>query len=127
MSLFGTRRFRIWAFFVMLVALHQLLQKVLDIAVPFLDNYLDALLFLPIVLQLIEWERHYLFRQKNYKLGPTEVIIYFFVLSFVAEYLFPRWRAGFTADWWDVLCYAIGAVVFLIMPGSRISAGKREG
>lgn len=97
----------------LLVLLHQSLEKLLEIRIPVVDNYLDPLLLMPILLHLMLWERRIVFKKDlQYVFSLLEVTILFIVVSFVAEYLFPRWNAGFTADWRDVVCYACGTLIF---------------
>ncbi|MBL7706725.1 MAG: hypothetical protein JNM21_14360 [Taibaiella sp.] len=97
----------------LLVLLHQFLEKWLEIRIPVIDNYLDPLLLMPILLHLMLWERRILFKKDlHYVFSLFEVIVLFIVVSFVAEYLFPRWSMGFTADGWDVVCYACGTLIF---------------
>lgn len=97
----------------LLALLHQSLQKLLEIRIPVIDNYLDPLLLMPMLLHLMLWERRILFKKDlQYVFSLSEVIILFIIVSFVVEYLFPRWNAGFTADGWDVVCYACGTIIF---------------
>lgn len=93
--------------------LHQVLQKALNISIPIIDNYLDPLLMMPIVLQLILTERR-IFRNKgdNYILPISHLIILFVFVALITEYFFPIWRSGFTRDIWDIVLYAIGTFAF---------------
>lgn len=98
---------------VTLVAIHQIMQKVLNWNFPILDAYLDPLLFMPILLHLILWERRFIFKKgRHYILPWIEILAFFILVSVLCEYLFPRWSTRFTLDYWDVLCYAIGAMIF---------------
>lgn len=47
----------------LLVLLHQSLEKLLEIRIPVIDNYLDPLLLMPILLHLMLWERRILFKK----------------------------------------------------------------
>lgn len=97
----------------LLVLVHQVTQKILKLSFPRLDSYFDPLLFLPILLYLILWERRYWFgKGPHYVLSWLQIATIFVFVSIVAEYFFPRWSNDFTSDYLDVLCYAIGAVLF---------------
>jgi len=98
---------------VTLVAIHQIMQKVLNWNFSLIDAYLDPLLFMPILLHLILWERRFIFKKGTHYILPwIQILALFIFVSVLCEFFFPRWSARFTMDYWDVLCYAIGALVF---------------
>ncbi len=111
--------------FMIIFLIHQITQKVLGISFPLLDNYLDPLLFMPIILNFILWERRYLFKKgSDYTLPIPHVLILWICLSILTEYFFPRWNSGFTADILDVCCYGLGTLFFLLFMNKRIIKGK---
>lgn len=96
-----------------LAVTHQVLQKILDIHVPIVDSYLDPLLFLPILLQLILLEQRYVFAKgSHYVLSWFQIVGVVLLVCIVCESLFPLWSPSFTADYIDAICYLIGGVVF---------------
>lgn len=96
-----------------LVAAHQITQKILGLNVAILDYYFDPLLFMPILLHLILWERRFLFRKGiRYVLSWVQILSILIFVSVLCEYFFPRWSNNFTMDYWDILCYTIGALIF---------------
>lgn len=98
-----------------IAALHQLLQKVGQFSVPLLDHYLDPLLLMPILLHLILWEKRIVFRKGNsYTLPLPNIIVITVFVSVIAEYVFPLWNNQFIADIIDVVCYAMGAIIFFV-------------
>lgn len=105
---------RPWFIGFLIVALgHQIAQKLLHVNFPFADSYLDPILFLPILLHLLLWERRYIWKKGlSYKFTWREIFSVFLIVSIFAEYFFPIWSSSFTRDYWDVLCYAAGAVFF---------------
>ncbi|MCW5927001.1 MAG: hypothetical protein KIT80_08835 [Chitinophagaceae bacterium] len=106
---------RWFTIFVVVFVAHQLLQKVLKIPVPVADSYLDAFLFMPILLHLILWERRLLFKKgESYTLSYADIFILFVVVSIVCEYFFPKWNKQFTVDFSDVICYLAGATLFAL-------------
>ena len=92
---------------------HQFAQKVLGLSIPWADNYLDTLLCMPILLSGFRLEQHWLLGRQRLTLFEVLAITSF--LSFVFEYLFPRFSSSFTADWWDVWAYFAGAVAFYVV------------
>ena len=96
-----------------LFVLHQILQKVLGLSLPFFDLYLDSLLAMPIILSFLLLEKQILFRKgANYRLTVLEVIMATFFISLVSEWLFPKLSDRFTTDWIDVALYIAGALIF---------------
>ncbi|HTO14274.1 MAG TPA: hypothetical protein VLZ83_00775 [Edaphocola sp.] len=91
------------------------------IRIPFADNYLDPLLFMPILLHCILWEQRFIFKKGlNFKLGTSEIIIWLIIISILTEYFFPKWNLGFTADIWDVFPYGLGTIFFMLFMNKPI-------
>lgn len=96
-----------------LALIHQILQKILGVHVPIVDSYLDPLLFLPILLQLILLERRFVFgKDSQYVLSWYHIFGVVVLVSVLVELLFPVWSPLFTADYRDVICYLIGGTAF---------------
>lgn len=92
---------------------HQFLQKVLHLTIPVVDPYLDSFLAMPILLTLLVAERRVLFRRGgSYRLTILDIIIATLFITFVAELIFPALSSRFTADWKDVVAYALGSFLF---------------
>lgn len=108
---------RPWFFVLLSVAIvHQLLQKVAKVSQPLLDAYLDPLLFMPILLHLMLWERRSLFgKGPYYTLGFWRTVAIFILVGIITEIVFPSMSSKFTTDVIDVACYAIGSMVFLLI------------
>lgn len=87
----------------------------LNIALPkLINNYLNdgiAMLFVLKIVDVVVYNiyQKQLARNIKYVIG---IVLYF---SFIFEYLYPMFHSRYTADWWDVLVYFIGAIVFLII------------
>ncbi|MGB3182908.1 MAG: hypothetical protein WBB45_16065 [Cyclobacteriaceae bacterium] len=101
-----------------LFAVHQLLQRVLDISIPFADAYLDPFCAGALAPYLLITERKYLFGDHN--LLWLDLTILFVVLTLVSELVFPLFSDRFVTDWWDaaailagILWYRVTAVKFL--------------
>lgn len=95
--------------------IHQLMQKGLDIHFKPIDRYLDNLLAMPIILTFLMIERRYLLgRKKTFSLSPIEIILATIFIVSVAEILFPLLSTDFITDWWDVLFYSLGSIIFYL-------------
>ncbi len=107
---------RPWFIVLLLIALsHQIAQWILQIHIPWVDSYLDPLLMMPITLHIILWERRLVFgRGVSFTLNNYQLLAYFLVVSFLAEIVFPMIRPGFVSDFWDVICYGIGTILFAV-------------
>ncbi len=93
-------------------ALHQLMQKGFRVSMPLLDCYLDNILCLPILFSMLLAERRWWWLRREYTLPPWEVATTTLLLIFLFEWAFPVWSPHFTADYWDVPLYIIGAAFF---------------
>lgn len=106
--------FRPWFIVLLIIAFtHQLMEKLLRMHIPIIDSYLDPILLMPILLHLLLWEQRLLFKKgDHFVFSWVQLTILFLVVSFITEYLFPLWQPRFTADFFDVLCYALGTIAF---------------
>jgi hypothetical protein len=96
-------------------ALHQLLQKGLEIPLPLIDDYLDNLLAMPIILTFLLVERRMLFKKgSDYRLPLLDVVMATLYISMITEVIFPWLSDKFTADWLDLVFYAIGSLIYFL-------------
>lgn len=94
---------------------HQVTQRLLLIAIPIADNYLDNLLATPILLTLMLVERRTLFRYgSDYTFGIQEVCLATVFIAVVGEVLFPALSNEFTFDWLDFIFYSAGTLLFYV-------------
>ena len=100
---------------VLLFATHQYMQFVLHIHIRMVDSFLDPLLLLPMALPLITLERRIMFDDEKYELPPLHVLGYLLLFSLVGEVLFPWLSTSFYADLLDVVAYAAGGVLYMIV------------
>ena len=101
---------RLWQGFLLLFVLHQVLEKGLAIRLPFIDNYLDDLLCMPILLGALLGEQYDLVGRQA--LNWVQIVITFLIVAIVFEFFLPGVSVKYTADVWDVVCYGIGSLVF---------------
>lgn len=95
-----------------LLIIHQILQRLLDISIPFLDNYLDPFLSIPFLLSGFVLERRLLFKMRDFQLELSEIIFTTIALSLLFEFVFPYLFPVFVYDIYDFLAYAAGAILF---------------
>ena len=74
------------------------------------DSYLDPLLFVPVALGAPGW----LIRQwkVDFRWNVFFITGAWLAASLAFELWIPSFDPRFTADGWDVLCYALGAEIF---------------
>ncbi len=92
---------------------NQFLEKVLKIFIPYVHAYLDDLLAMPVILgitlQVFKWI-HPL--KDDFVFSKTQVLVGWAYLSFLFEFLLPKWSSTYTGDILDIVCYGLGAVAF---------------
>lgn len=99
---------------------HQIFQKGFGFSLPVFDQYLDSFLAMPIILTLLLWERRVLFKKgSQHRLSILEVVVATLFIALVSEVLFPMLSAKFTSDWWDVIFYTLGSIIFLLTINNR--------
>lgn len=101
--------FSILAFFI-----HQIIEKGFNFSVPVLHAYLDDLVCIPITLgmatQVIQWI-HPL--KELYYLNKTAVILSVLFYCILFEGILPFYNPlVFTADWIDIIMYAVGGFLY---------------
>lgn len=103
----------LFIFSCLLFWINQYLEKIQEIYIPYVHAYLDDLLAMPVVLgitlQAFRWfhplKDQYIFT----KIHIILAVVYF---SLIFEVILPMKSDTYTRDWWDILCYAIGALAF---------------
>lgn len=106
------RQNKLWQLLVLIFLTHQIVEKGLSIHLPLIDSYLDDLLCMPILLGgLLAEQMDVLKRQR---LTWVEGIICFVLLSWLFEIFLPGIYVSYTADIWDVCCYAFGGLFFFL-------------
>ena len=110
---------KFWVSFILLLIIHQITQKILNVNLRWLDNYLDALLCMPILLGLLLQERQFIIAkyfkptsQKNYQFSILEITLATIFFAIIFEEGFPKWSIYFTKDYWDYVAYFVGAFLF---------------
>ncbi|MCH7413055.1 magnesium citrate secondary transporter [Belliella sp. R4-6] len=93
--------------------INQAVERLLGIYIPYVHAYLDDLLAMPVVLGVTLQVFRWIHPSRNlFYFTKVQLLVGWLYFSFLFEVLLPRWSATYTADIWDVLCYAIGTVIF---------------
>jgi hypothetical protein len=100
--------------------LHQVSQYILKIQLPFLNNYLDNFLAMPVILTLLLAEKKYIYKQKDQSLSLLFIILATLYVAFVTEWLFPLLSERFTTDWLDLVFYSFGSVFFYLFMNKTV-------
>lgn len=102
-----------WYYYALvLFIIHQLLQLGFQINIPFLDNYLDPFLFIPIVLGLYLQERRLILKNDGFTFDKFKLIVLSLLLCIIVEVIFPLINPGYTFDLYDFVAYYAGAIYF---------------
>lgn len=108
---------RWWQVLVVLFICHQILEKGLSIHLPFVDHYLDDLLCMPIILGGFLAEQMDLTGRQRLSLGQIGLCTVLVAILF--EGLLPQLSVRYTADIYDVGCYVLGSLFFLLQTSGR--------
>lgn len=54
-------------------------------------------------------------KDRSIRLGWFSILSIVLMYSLIFEYYLPQNMSRYTADWYDVLCYLAGAVIFLFL------------
>jgi len=80
---------------------------------PFINGYIDDAFAIPVIANISLWFMRVIVIKNNYYvLSPRQVIFIVIYVSIVFEVLLPNISKAYTADWIDVLLYAIGGIFF---------------
>jgi hypothetical protein len=118
-----TLRHPLFLICVLLFLINQLLEQA-HVFIPLLFSYLDDLLAMPIVLTLILAAERAYFGDNSFVLPPAWVVLAILAFSVFFELVLPPFFPKHTADWLDVLAYALGALLFHITINKPLPAAK---
>ncbi|MEO1050149.1 MAG: hypothetical protein AAFX87_05975 [Bacteroidota bacterium] len=102
-----------WCIPLVCFIVHQLLQKVLEVNMQWLDWYLDPFCLGAISLYGLQLERQYFYQQL--KLGSADILMTTLFLIVVSEVVFPYLSNQFVQDWRDAVSICLGTAWFVIV------------
>jgi hypothetical protein len=73
------------------------------------DNWLNDLLCLPILLELVQFSMRIILRKK-YTLSTFQMLVSVVYCSILFEYILPQNSSAYKADIIDIICYSIGGL-----------------
>ena len=79
----------------------------------FLNNYLADLLCMPIVLYLATFGIRFLTNRKEYQLSLFQIFVGFSYFALLFEIILPFYSIKYTRDFWDIVLYLIGSILFI--------------
>lgn len=95
---------------------HQVLQKVFKIEIDFWNNYGDDLIAVPFIASIVLiTENRLVYKNNNRVHNFYQLLFIFFLLSILFEFILPRYDSKYTTDYWDILCYIFGLIVYYLM------------
>lgn len=80
-----------------------------------INNYVNDLLYIPLVLGAIEFVIRRLKKDSSFKLPFGFVIFLAISYSFYFEYFLPKVNSRYTGDWIDVILYFAGGFVYFFI------------
>jgi hypothetical protein len=93
----------------------QLLAKYAVISAPqWFVNYAADVLCIPVILAICLKFIRWIKRWPYFYLSKFQLLFAWAYTSAVFEFILPHYHQKFTSDWWDVLSYGIGTVVFYL-------------
>ena len=80
---------------------------------PLVNGYIDDLFAIPVIANLGLWfQRTLIIKNNYYVLSPWHIAFIVVYVALVFEWLLPHFSNAYTADWADILLYAVGGVFF---------------
>ena len=80
-----------------------------------INNYLNDLLYIPLILGTIEFTIRRIKKDSSFKLPFGFVIFLAISYSFYFEYYLPKVNSRYTADWIDVILYFLGGIAYFFI------------
>ena len=84
-----------------------------------INNYLNDLLYIPLILGTIEFTIRRIKKDSSFKLPFGFVIFLAISYSFYFEYYLPKVDARYTSDCIDVILYFVGGIAYFFIGNKR--------
>lgn len=109
------------AIIILAVGLLLYLAKVLQLKLPHWIHFYAADLFcMPLVLIIVLALLRYFYKNNRFKIPWFAIVSLTVYYALFFEWLLPKISTRYTADWLDVLMYAIGALAFYLLQKKNI-------
>lgn len=120
------RNTRLFIVLLILYAVH-LSIKYNSIVVPvWISSYVADLLCVPFILSLFVMIVRFVKKQNTFRLPPSMIVFAVLYISFVFEYLMPKYSARYTADPVDVVFYVIGGVFYFFFQNREMKSIEQK-
>ena len=86
---------------------------------PLIQGYFSDVFALPIMLSIVLIVLRWYANDPNYKLSGYKIIFALVYISIAFEWIIPMYKSNFHADWWDVVAYGAGALIYWICQNSN--------
>jgi hypothetical protein len=90
------------------------LLKKLGIYYPLFSDFAADLICIPLSLLFIEWFSSKI-SNRNLEIGILHVFVAILYFTIVFEFWMPSISKNYTADYWDIVCYLIGGIIYWIL------------
>jgi len=81
--------------------------------IAYLNGYIGDAFAVPVIANISLWfQRVFIIRNNYYVLAKWHVVFIFFYLTILFEVILPCFSKRYTADFFDVLLYFIGSLLF---------------
>jgi hypothetical protein len=88
----------------------------LDHPLPAINGYITDAAAIPVIANLgLCFQRVFIIKNNYYVLAPRHIIFIVVYVSLIFEGILPLFSKTYTADWIDILLYAIGGLFFYKM------------
>ena len=94
--------------------IHQILQKIAHIFIPFIDNHFDPFACSVLGLTVLKIDRKWLWSTQSTIFRWYEVLATTLVLAIISEEVFPRLSDAFTRDTLDYYALVAGGLFFYV-------------
>ena len=97
----------------------------LDYPLPFINSYIDDAFAIPVIANFGLWfQRVFIIKNNYYVLAPWHIIFIVVYVCLTFEGLLPFLSKTYTADWIDVLLYALGGIFFYYVMNKPLSSER---
>lgn len=90
----------------------------IEISIPFLSNYGNDILFVPLLLFYAETLMYYF--HKPFKISAVHILFTIMYTSLMFEWIFPALSNEYTSDYLDILCYISGGIIYTSIQKMRV-------